>query len=215
MWPSFSDSPYVLRPKHAAVFRAAAAWLSEKEGWLPYEDQPDDEGAYDSMPQGAKQAAILTVSKALLDPDFEPPKLAAALEATVDAVYRQLESLIELETIGDIEGNEFRTLVLEAIEEMNYWEHVSSPDEPVEPLTPDNCEFDEWRHLVEALRTEVLEDYDFDMAADIADLPPDQASAVKQQLGIDPDYFVDPVDDPPPERIPEIRRELRALLNQA
>src|SRR5437899_2943087 len=99
MWCMYGVPPFVLSPAHAAVFRIAAATLSDFVGWKQSED--DWPGAevpvFDNLSQNQKQAAILAVARALLDPTLEPPKVTAALAGTVDAIYHQLETFIELE----------------------------------------------------------------------------------------------------------------------
>ncbi len=71
MWQKRYDAPLVLHPKHAALFCAAAAGLSDEIGWKG-EDQVEFASAvFDSMSQGQQQAAILIVCKAILDPEAE------------------------------------------------------------------------------------------------------------------------------------------------
>ena len=44
------------------------------------------------------------------------------------------------------------------------------------------------------------------------DLPPAKGTLLKDQLGIQHDYFVATPEDPCPKRLEDIRRELRKLL---
>ena len=215
MWQSLYDPPFVLPPKHAAVFRLAAAMFSDFVGWERFEDDWAEMGiaVFDNLTQHQKQAAILIVAKALLDPACEPPAVTAVLAGTVDAIYIQLESSIELE-MGH--STKVRQMILEAMDEMDYWNDVNSslgPDEePVARQKPGSKNMEEWRELIEALRTEILDDDDFSMEHDFMDMPPDEAAALKKQLNIDPDYFVAVIEDPTPERLKEIREQIKAYL---
>jgi hypothetical protein len=215
MWHTYLDPPFVLPPKHAAVFRIAAGMLSDFIGWESWEDDWPGMGisAFDTLSQFQKQAAILAVAKALLDPKTDPPTVTAALAGTVHGIYVHLESSIEMEMGHE---TEVRQLILESLDECDYWNDVNSGLEPGEkpvkrPLAA--CrDMAEWGEFVEALRTIILEDYDFSMEKEFMDMPPDKAAALKRQLNIDPDYFVAVVEDPTPERVAEIRRELHSLL---
>ncbi len=221
MWQKF-DEPFVLGPKQAAVFRDAAACLSDLVGWAESENDISDMGiaVFDNLSQGQKQVAILTVAKALLDPKVDPPTVTAALAATVDAIYCQLECLIEMETDRD-ENDEagetsIRQMLLDAVEETNYWKEVNDArgpgDKPITPLSAESDDIDRWKDMIESLRTEILEDYDFEMDHDIADMDPDQAKELKDLMNINPDYFVAVVEDPIPEQLTQIRSEIRRLL---
>lgn len=217
MWRNTSGEEFVLEPKHAAAFRAAAAVLSDNVGWEKYQDDWYGLGVavFDELSQGQKQAAILAVAKSLLDPNVPPPEVTAVVAGTVDAVYRQLQGCIEIEIDGG-EGSELRGMLLDAMHETDYWNHVNEslgPAEgPADPPAIDCVEYQEWEDLVEDLRTEVLDDYDFDMADKFLDMPPEQAKALRQTMNIDPDYFVAVADDPTPERLEAIRKELQRLL---
>ena len=74
------------------------------------------------------------------------------------------------------------------------------------------ADLEEWADLVNALRDQVLEDYDFAMESELIDLEPAAAGAVKRFLNIDRDYFVAVPEDPSPERLASMRRALTALL---
>ncbi|GEM_PF-5882006 len=218
MWDRFSEPPLVLSPKHAAVFRRAAADLSDCVGWQDWDDEWPGIGiaVFDSLSQGQKQAAIFVVSRALLDPDCEPPEITAVLAGTVDAIYRNLEAIIETEiSLG--EDSTARRMILDAMDERNYWNELNSslgPDEEPEVRLTENCDdTGKWADLIEDMRTEILEDYDFEMAGKFLDLPPAQATALKEMMNIEPDYFVAVIEDPTRQRLTEIELGLQHLLN--
>src|SRR5262245_44695278 len=194
MWAKLFEPPLVLPPKHAAVFRYAAGILYLTED-LEDEKSSVDGDVFERLSDGQKVAAILTVAKALLDPATEAPEITAPLAAAVSAIYDQLETTINIEM--DTGETAVRKMVLEALDEMG------SP----QPLAPESNDMDEWSRLVEILRYEALDDYDFEMEFMFLDAPPDKAAAAKAQMQITPDYFVTPVEDPSPQRLKEIRKE--------
>ncbi len=129
--------------------------------------------------------------------------------------YREFEGLLESE-IHFAEETSLRQMLLDAINESDYWRDVNEalePDEEPEcPLAADSADTDKWSVLVDSLRETLLEDYDFDMAEKFLDMPAEQVAALKRQMNIHPDYFVAVIDDPAPEQLAEIRRELWKLL---
>jgi hypothetical protein len=76
MWFAELNQPIVLSAKGAAAFRAGAGSLSDTVGWEKYEDVWDGIGVrvFDTLTQGQKQAAILMVTRALVDPNCPPPR---------------------------------------------------------------------------------------------------------------------------------------------
>jgi hypothetical protein len=216
MWPRYCDPPLFLSPAHAAVFRRSAASLSEFVGWQDGEDDwEDSEGVFARLSQGQKQAAILQVSKALLDREFELQSVTAVMAATVDMIYQELQALLELE-VSFGEETTVREMILRAMDEADHWNDVNSslsPDEePVERLQPNSSDIEEWSLLIECLEDEVLEDYDFEMERKFVDMPPEHAGLLKQQMNIDHDYFVATIEDPSPQGFADIRAELRNVL---
>jgi hypothetical protein len=215
MWDNF-DGPFVLKNRHAAIFRVAAASLSDHLGWSDkYEGWETGNEVFDSLSLGQKQAAILLVVKALLDPAVEPPRVIAAVAATVDVIYREIEGLIDIELDFGEETN-MRRRLLDAMDEANYWEDVNDgvpegedPEGPPEVTSEDSSA---WMDLVESLRTEILEDYDFDMAGKFLDMESERAAELKRLMNIEPDYFVANVEDPTPQQLDDIARELHSRL---
>ena len=88
MWSNSVGAPFILPPKHAAVFRKAAADLSEYADVV--EDAGVDETVFERLTREQKQLAILLVARALLDPLSEPPRITAVLAGTVAAIYEHL-----------------------------------------------------------------------------------------------------------------------------
>jgi hypothetical protein len=207
MWSNSLRAPFVLPPKHAAVFRRAAACFSEYAGVL--EDAGVDETVFERLTDGQKQLAILLAARALLDPASEPPEITAVLAGTVAAIYEYLQTMIDLE-IDEGKGTTLRQMVLDALDEMN----SCHDQEPRVALSPECRDINEWSEVVEVLRDSVLEDHDFEMEALFLDAPPEEAAALKALMQINPDYFITTIDDPSPQCVKRIREELRSLLSQ-
>jgi hypothetical protein len=172
-------------------------------------------GVFDQITQAQKQATILVVAQALLDPNAKPPKVNAVCAGTVDAIYRELRGCIEIE-IDTSNESIIRAMVLEALEEMRYWDYEETDLEPgEEPFMPPNpkcTDYGEWSPLVDALWDEVLEDCDFDMEEGFLDMPPAEAEVLKKKMNISPDYFRTIASDPTKDQLLKIRGQLRNLL---
>jgi hypothetical protein len=215
MWSRFGEPNSVLPPKHASVFSDALRYLSDVTGWEDWEGGETGITVFDRLTQGQKQVALLAVARALLQASAQPPKVTAYLAATVAAVYETLLDLIKLDIETDTRRTELRRGVLAALDEMGYWTSVNEARQPGEEQVerpsarcPDQHI---WADLVEGLRTEVLEDYDFDLEVSFLDLDPEARAAMKQSLNIDPDCFTDIPEDPTPERFHAVRRDLHEL----
>ncbi len=217
MWYKFGDPPFVLPPKHAAAFRMAAASLSDAVGWEQWEEDwsSNGVGVFDNLSQAQKQATILEVVQALLDPKTKPPRVTAVRAGTVDAIYRELQGRIEME-IDTGEETVVRSMVLEALDEVDYWDLINTDLEPGEEpfLRPahDCADYVEWSPLVEDLLAEVLEDSDFNMANDFLDMSPSVAAVLKKNFNILPDYFSAVASDPTADQLLRVRDQLNSLL---
>lgn len=215
MWPKLNEPNLVLPTKHAVLFRDALDYLSDLIGWDDWEDDGFDAGVavFDRLTPGQKQAVLLEVGRALLQPQSPPPKITACLAGAVAAVYEALLGLIELEI--DTRRTKLRRQVLAVLDEMNYWSAVNDgrlPDaEPFQCPRPNCSDLPVWMDIVEDLRTTVLDDYDFDMESTFLDVAPEAAAELKRTMNIDPDYFTDIPEDPTPERLRVVRRELLEL----
>jgi hypothetical protein len=209
MWKLWEEPPFILPPGHSALFRKAALHLleeidSEGDDWTPI-----GTAVFDDLSPGQKQAALLTVARGLLDATTKSPRLTAPLAATASIIYRVVEGLAEDEiAAGETTG--IRAMLLAAAAEVDFFKDEAG--RPEKPTCVDSDDDSDWSVIIEVLEDEILEDRDFGMAGEFLDLPPDQAATLKKTMNIDPDYFTAIVEDPGPERLGAIRRELRQLL---
>jgi hypothetical protein len=204
MWNYYTnDGPIVLAGSQAKVFRLGARTLSEDVGWSESDDSWVDASgirAFDSLTQLQKQVAILMVASAALDPDIPMPDLTAVLEGTVTVIYGWLESLID-EEVSVGKSTNVRTIVSEALLEIDYWEEVKGAYEPGEepdgPLPIDSDDAEEWCFLARSLSYELVDgDDDFSMDNKLLDAPPGEAAKMYETFGISTDYFTAIIDDP-------------------
>ncbi len=173
---------------------------------------------FDDQQRNQKIAVLLGVSKALLRDNVSAPPLTAISEAAVAVVYQHLEERIveeiseggraDLSTATDVfgeeleyEGPSWRTLVLNACRETVAVERLPQPDDLRE---------DEWSFLIDCLRDRVLWDNDWEMVEQ-QDLDPEQQRRVKEEMGIDEDYFVWVPPDPQDELAGRMLTELQYL----
>ena len=173
---------------------------------------------FDDLQRNQKIAVLLGVSNALLHDNVSPPPLTAISEAAVAVVYQHLEERLideireggrEDHSVGDdafgppIEdvGPSWRTLVLNACRETNAVERLPQPDDSNE---------DNWSFLIECLRDRVLWDNDWEMVEQ-QDIDPDQQRRVKEEMGIDEDYFVWVPPDPKGDLAARMLTELQYL----
>jgi hypothetical protein len=116
MWSNTIGAPFILAPKHAAVFRKAAADFSEYADVVEYAGV--DETVFERLTREQKQLAILLVARALLDPVSEPPQIIAALAGRIAAIYEHLQTMVAIE-IDEGEETTLRRMLLDALDEMN------------------------------------------------------------------------------------------------
>ena len=216
MWACRTDAEQILPPQHALVFRVALGCLADFIGWEDWAS-PWESGlsAFDRLTAGQQQAVLGTVGRALLQTQAPAPRVTAVLAATVRAIYDTLFSLIETDVRSEDRPPDLRQQVLAALEEINYWSQVrdgrTTQEPPSDPIAPGCDDLEQWANLIDVLREEVLEDEDYALEDNLIDLEPRTAAAMKHLLAIDRDYFISVPEDPTPERLVELLREVLAL----
>ncbi len=156
---------------------------------------------FDRLTWQQQMLMLEKVLAALVEPTIPAPPTSALLDATVAAIYAHLYTSVEIEldvaktdldsSLGEEDYFEVRQEILEAMREP-----VDS-DEPMEE-SPEGgwptilCdEIDEWELAIESLRGRILADEDWQMEAITMDLAPKDSRAIKRNLGIQRDYFID------------------------
>ena len=153
---------------------------------------------FDSLQPTQQLAMLHTVAEGLLDSAAPPPKLTAICEGTIYAIFRELETLIEAEVSFEQHhtrpNHRLRALARDA------W--ISGCQQSSEDAVLGNAELtgqaipeldctdmDQWADFVELIADHILWDRDFEFEKLVCDASPDQAELIKQQLGINDDYY--------------------------
>jgi hypothetical protein len=166
-------------------------------------------GPLSGLQGNQKTAVVHTVARALLCEEESAPKLTAVIEAAVATILDRARDMLALEMLGDIDpwdgpfGRQlsWRELVLAAGRETG--------------ISADMAEFnendpDDWDLLLDCLEDRLLWDRDWEMEEHL-DADPATSHRVKQELGIDEDYFVAVPPDPSEEECGRLLDELREL----
>lgn len=218
MW-STSYGDRILNKAEAAVFLEAVAYTRD----LLCVSIDINESLYlgvssfDNLQPTQQLAALHMVAMALVKKEVPPPPLSANLEGTIYAVFKNLYSLVEVEIDQCRENQnsyELRNAILNAcrstVTEAGDW--AQNTDQDLAALPDCTCEdMDAWEFEIEALANQILWDRDFELEDLIADQDPIQVSAVKEYLGIGPDYFAIPAPDANSEEYLRLDRELVEL----
>ncbi len=161
------------------------------------------------------------VMTGLVDPTIPAPPTTALLDATVGAIYAQMVISIQLEIdfaepdednpYGQATDFMSRQQVLDALTEpMDIDEPMEEPFEDYS-LSVECDEIEEWEMVIESLRGRILADEDWQMEAIVIDLAPSTSQDLKQQMGIQDDYFIDIPPEVTDEEAEEARRRIVAI----
>lgn len=161
---------------------------------------------FDQLAAQAKLALLAEVGWALLQDTDACPKLTAINEAAVAILFANIEHSLHLEVDALKDGYEdslfWRPLVLEVFREIG--DTIDLPD-------LDCTDTEDWNLLVDVLSQRILWDDDFNDADRFLDAPPDEADSLRDQFGIDDDYYRAIPPDPSETELPAIRVKLNEL----
>jgi hypothetical protein len=157
---------------------------------------------FDQLEPIEKLELLAEVGYALLRDTETVPQLTAINEATVATLFSHVQQSISFEI--DEELLCWRPRVLAVF-------HETGNADELDLQTLDCLDDNEWNSFVEILADRILWDRDFEVVDDLADLPPENASAVRNLMRISEDYFsaLPPSPrDSDPERILAVIKEL-------
>jgi len=203
MWHTSLGDPVLIGPE-AALFRHGLRSLLDFLSGSPAQDWPTAIAAFDDLQYPQKVALLWHVGSALLQPNVPAPKLTAANEAAIAAVYGHIQTLVEHEIeVG--RGKPFvRALVLDCLREELAREGADLPG-------PRCTDTEEWDSLVDLCADNILWDRDYEDGDRFLDTPPEQASRLKELLRIDDDYYAAAPPDLKPRQVEDCLRRLRKL----
>ncbi len=144
---------------------------------------------FDAMTWQQQMVMLDKVLAPLLDPNIDPPKSTALLDAAIAAIYAQMErsvqSEIDLDRTSDWDEGDYRDQ-----RQRIYNTLVESCYEGKNPGI-ECAEMDAWNMVILSLKDRVLADEDYQMDGLVLDLPPEKSFVLKQAMGISGEYFVD------------------------
>jgi hypothetical protein len=114
MWHT-SHGDRTLRGLEAAVFAESMRSLLDFAATMGWDQYPVEIPAFDNLTSGQKVHALLTVAQGLLCEEVPKVQLTAALEATVAAVFYQLETMVTLELDDPEAGHYWKDRVKAAL----------------------------------------------------------------------------------------------------
>lgn len=211
MWHT-SEGERTLEGAEAILVKASASRMAEicleerdssRTYWYGIE-------IFDALHVDDRLRIVEVVTTWLLTPSNRPLPLSAVLEATVGAIFAQvrLELEAEIDAENDVASDSgfdpadeksydsWRTEVFASLNERRLasMEFNDSDDGgiPWYPESADWRDMEQWVNALEFLADQILWDRDYELASALLDKPPEVATAIKNVLGIDDEYFVDP-----------------------
>ena len=212
-WTSAGER--VLRGAEWDLFREGLSCLWDEVEVAEEEDGPGTTGiaVFDELPKAERLALLATVAKGLTDEDEPCPVLTALTEGTVAAIFAHIryhiEVEIELEEEAIASGSSWRgrsrplrDMVLAAADQVGIERGSLHAESGGDALA-------EWSDLLDELRDRILwDDRDYHAGDTFLDLDPAVGNALKEQLGIEDDYYSAAPVDPTPAGLEEIRASL-------
>lgn len=182
MWYTPDGERVLSDPEWLIVCKGAAAlWFDIRDAQLHGEDLDIGIARFESLTFEQQTWSLYTCLRALREPAIEAPDLTAAVEATIGAIYAEVEELI-----GD--GTADRDLAAAVIEASELGD-----DEPP-------ADSGDWQCLIDSCADRILWDRDFEFDV-IEDADPDEADRVKVMANISPDYFAAAIPEPTPAEL--------------
>jgi hypothetical protein len=212
MWHS-SSGDRTLHGDEADLVRDAAASLASNIDASIREDNPYfatllDVALFARLQPTQQLAMLAEVAEALLVDDVPPPELTALREATVAVIYQEYFVLIETEILGEEEEDQDAAMYAYRERAARLARRLRIPDVPPAQST----DREEWDFVLTCISDQVLWDHDWALDEIIADRSPESADAVRQELGMDDQYFTHIAPDPSPAQLRQIRQRLNQIL---
>jgi hypothetical protein len=218
-WTSAGER--VLRGAEWELFREGLSCLWDDVEVSEAEDGPGTTGiaVFDQLARAERLALLATVAKGLTDEDESCPDLTAPTEGTVAAIFAHVRCHIDVEievqedaissgSPAMVRSRPLREMVLAAADRVGIDCGSLGADSGSDALT-------EWSDLIDELRDRILwDDRDYLAGDTFLDLDPAVADALKEQLGIEKDYFSAAPIEPTPAGLEEIRATLRRICRR-
>jgi hypothetical protein len=203
------------------LFREGLSCLWDDVERAEEEDGPGTTGigVFDDLSKVERLALLATVAKGLTDEHQPCPDMTALTEGTVAAIFAHILYLIEAEIELEeeamasgrpqrVRSRTLRKMVLAAADQ------IGIECGPLRARSGSG-ELKEWSDLIDELRDRILwDDRDYLAGDAFLDLDPAMGDALKEQLGIEDDYYSAAPVDPTPAGLKEIRATLRRICRR-
>jgi hypothetical protein len=220
MWRT-SAGERVLRGAEWELFREGLSCLWDDVEVAEEEDGPGTTGVgvFDDLPKSERLALLATVAKGLTDEDEPCPDLTALTEGAIAAIFAHIRSHIEVEielreeTMASgrprrVRSRTLRQMVLAAADQVGIDRRPLRAESGRDAL-------EEWSDLIDDLGDRILwDDRDYLAGDAFLDLDPAVGDALKEQLGIEDDYYSAAPVEPTPAGLEEIRACLRRICRR-
>lgn len=188
---------------------------------------------WDGLTWQQKLATLDQVVRHLLQTTTSMLPQTAVYESAIGAIYAKIKCNIEVELdlasmeddseFHDLES--WRTLVLLAFHQPRYLEGeflVGESFEEVDqdsdddhyPTCPDDARKELWFDVVERLADRILWDRDYEMEGVFGDIDPVQATALKNEMGVERGYFRSAAPDIHDEMVGSVIERVKAITHR-
>jgi hypothetical protein len=163
--------------------------------------------SFDTLTYEQKLFVLAETTQALTNPAIPPPRLTAANEAAIAAIFFMLEIPLQAELEeDDSSAQEIRALLLKAAAESK---------DPLEEVPSVSCpDLEEWRIVLRILEERILWDMDFASGDAFLDAAPEGRQQRLEQFGIDPEYFLTVVPEPTVRQLKTAREQIVQVFAQ-
>jgi hypothetical protein len=187
------------------IFQLGLAELvAHIEDDLAYENDAAQTGVkvFDRLTVEQKIALLADVAEAMHDPDVPMMDLTAASEGAAEAVFVVTRALLR-EEIADNSDTRMRSLLVAVAKEQDF--------EKVDVPSLKSRKRSDWGFLLECLEGAIFWDSDWAAGDHYLDMPPQEAKAKMEYMGIDPDYFLAIPKEPNATELKAARQKLAHL----
>lgn len=183
---------------------------------------------FDRLTAEQKIFVLRLVARALFLEEEPEPDLTAVSEGTVDAIFRRVEFLLELE-VDETEDYAIsftlRRFITDALADERAYETAKfAAENPGRTLDAETLEdfaapelesddFDEWRDALDRLLEQVLWDSDY-LCDAMLDVAPEKRAEFGRAFGLAEDYYWRVYDEPKPDEARRIAEEIRDLCDE-
>ncbi len=165
---------------------------------------------FDNLTPPQQFAQLAGVCHALTDEQVPAPELTAANEGTLAALLQsfcaQLEIEIDFSQDDEVPWLECRRALIDALRSDPYL------DDDFEFPEVDDDDIDAWDIPLQSFQSRFLEDEDYLMNM-MLDIPADDADALKENMGIDSEYYVSVVPEPTEGELVRVHQQLCQMLD--